>query len=56
MELRRAHDFQLKEFNQFEQVDKVLKLILINTFDEIYIRSLWHQYIEYANVTTLTII
>ena len=55
-DLRRTHDFQLEEFNQFDQADKALKSILINTFDEIYIRSLRHRHIGYANVTTLTII
>ena len=55
-DLRRTHNFQLEEFNQHDQADKALKSILINTFDEIYISSLRHRHIGYANVTTLTLV
>ena len=52
-EIRRRHKDQFDEFQTYQQTDRTLKMILIASIDEAYIRSLRDKYIGYANVTTL---
>ena len=41
---------------QYDQVDKSLKSLLIEDVDEAHIRSLRHEYVGHAQVTTLQMI
>ena len=50
------HEDRFNEFLTYDQTDKALKSLLIAAVDEACIRSLRHEYVGYANVTTLTIL
>ena len=55
-DLRRQHREACEEYLQYDQTDKALKSLLIAAVDEVYVRSLRHKYVGYANVKTLTMI
>ena len=55
-DIRLQHANATRLYKQYDTADKALKQILIGTVDEMFIRSLRHRYIGYANVTTLQIL
>ena len=54
--IRNEYKDKFKDFLIYNQTDKTLESLLIITVDGVYIRSLCHKYVSYANVKTLTIL
>ena len=55
-ELRYDFDTAAALFNEYDRTDKALRQILLNTVDEIYMRSLRHKYVGYGLTSTRTIL
>ena len=54
--LRHSHQIQLDLFNEYSNIDKALKKILLGAIDEIYIHFLRNKYLGYQNHTTQDIL
>ena len=55
-ELRYAIDTASTLFNEYDHIDKALRQIMLSTVDEMFIRTLQHNYVGYGLITTCTIL
>ena len=54
--LRHSHTVESKLYKEYDDIDKVLKQLLIGAVDSIFFTSMRHCYIGLANFTTLQIL
>ena len=54
--IRKEHEERFSGFLIYDQINKVLKSLLIATVDNKYIRGLYHKYVGYTNIKIITML